>query len=147
MLAMEGRQQAAAAVAEESAQAVASTMLGALAVCLPAWRAPIMAQPSCRPWSALIGMPGLVRRAAISRMRVHPLMAPAMEAEIAARLDCEIAERVVLDPHRAIAPGDARISWQDGSPSIRDTCPRQKRRDKGRLGPAIGLLERELSDA
>lgn len=131
---------AAAAVAEETARAVASTMLGAMAACLPA----ACAHHGASELQALVRaiVPGLVNEPRIA-VRVHPLMASALEAEIAT-LDCEIAERVVLIPTERLPPGDARISWQDGS-VVRD-AGRTRRGIQDALA-AIGLLEQELSDA
>ena len=57
-------------------------------------------------------------------------------------LDVEIAERVHVLPTDAMPPGDARITWADGS-AVRDTGASAGWRS-WRTGGALGLLQREI---
>ena len=131
---------AATEVATQVADGVVRCMLGALVACLPA----TCKRHGAAELSALtqIILPALRDEPRIA-IRVHPHMLAAMQAEVAA-LDVEIAERVVLMPTDAVAPGDARISWANGS-AVRDT-------ERARLAVAdalaeLGLLEQEMVDA
>ncbi len=131
---------AAARMAESTALGIARTIMGALSACLPA----LCERHGVAELQALMRavLPSLTDQPRIT-VRVNPHMATAMAAEITA-LDSEIAERVVLLPSETIAPGDARVSWEDGS----------ARRDAGRARAALnealaalGLIEEELIDA
>ena len=133
-------QAGADAVAEAAADSIARTMLSALAACLPA----LCARHGAGEVQAVMQavLPGLVHEPRVA-VRVNPLLIPAMTAEIAA-LDSEIAERVALVPVDAMAPGDVRVTWQDGA-AVRDTA---------RICAAVndvlaslGLLEQEMIDA
>jgi flagellar biosynthesis/type III secretory pathway protein FliH len=127
-------------VAEATAEAVARTMLSALAAILPGLCAHHGADEVRALARALL--PRLADETRIT-VRVHPLMIPALTDEIGT-LDHEVAERVVLIPTEQIPPGDVRIGWQDGSAV----------RDAGRIRAAVedalarlGLLEKEMIDA
>ena len=130
----------AQAAAMQAAESVAKCMLSTLLACLPA----LCQHHGAAEVSALTRavLPGLMDEPKIV-VRVNPHMVPAMQAEIAS-LDFELAERVHLLPTEAMAPGDARISWADGSVT----------RDAGRarqlVGDALsslGLLQREIGHA
>ena len=131
---------AAAEVAEAAAEGVARCMLGALAACLPA----LCERHGAEELRALVRMvlPAMQDEPRIT-VRVNPRMLPAMQAEVAA-LDFEIAERVHLLATDALPPGDARISWVDGS-AVRD-AGRARAAVQDALS-ALGLLEQEMADA
>ena len=131
---------AAAAVVEAAAEGVAKCMLGALAACLPA----LCERHGADELRALARyvLPAMHDEPRIT-VRVNPHMIAAMQAEVAA-LDSEIAERVHLLPTDAIAPGDARISWAEGS-AVRD-AGRARLAVEDALA-ALGLLEREVAHA
>ena len=131
-----GAHAAALAVAES----VAKCMLSALTVCLPA----MCQQHGPAELAALCQavLPGLIDEPKVV-VRINPQMVPLMQAEVAA-LDFELAERVHLLPTDAVAPGDARISWGDGS-VIRD-AGRARRLVEDALA-SMGLLQREMTDA
>ena len=129
-----------AALMEQVAERVAQAMLGALAACLPAL---------CRHHGevelralAQAVLPSLAREPRIG-VHVHPLMAPAMAAEVAT-LDPDIARCVVVVATEAIAPGDARLAWQDGwaARDAKAACDAV-----GKVLAELGLLEQEGSDA
>ena len=132
--------EAAAAIAEDRAMAIARTMLSALAACLPA----LCVRHGAGELRALMQavLPDLVDEPRIT-VRVSPQMASAMGAEIAA-LDSDLAAKIVLLPSEQIAPGDARISWREGQ-AIRD-AGRARRALEDALA-ALGLLEREKTHA
>ncbi len=132
--------QAAAAIAEQRAEAIARLMLSAMVACLPA----LCSQHGVVELRALVRaiLPDLTEEPRIT-VRVNPHMASAMAAEIAA-LDTEFAERITLLPTDAIVPGDARITWQDGQ-AVRDAG--QARRTLQDALAALGLLEPETTHA
>ncbi len=127
-------------VAMAAADSMAKLMLTALTVCLPA----LCKNHGAAELSALSKaiLPGLIDEPKIV-VRVNPQMAATMEAEIAA-LDFELAERINLLPTDAVAPGDARISWADGS-VIRD-AGRARQMVEDALA-SMGLLQKEMTDA
>ena len=123
-----------------AADSVAKCMLAALVACLPAL-CERHGPAELRALSRAV-LPGLHDEAKIV-VRIHPHVLPAMQDEVAA-LDFELAERIHLLPTEAVAPGDVRISWADGSVT----------RDAGRTRHLIedalatlGLLQRETADA
>ncbi len=131
---------AARDAAMQAAESVAKCMLSTLVTCLPA----MCERHGAAELSALTRavLPGLTDEPKIV-VRVHPHMLPVMQAEVAA-LDFELAERVHLLPTEAVAPGDARISWRDGSVT----------RDAGKARhivedalASLGLLQQEIADA
>lgn len=131
-----GAHDAAVAVAD----GVARCMLGALVACLPA----LCQHHGAAEVSALsrIVLPGLVDEPKIV-VRINPHMLPAMQDEVAS-LDFELAERIQVLPTEAVAPGDMRISWADGSVT----------RDAGKARliiedalASLGLLQREIAHA
>ncbi len=137
---MEDARAASAQVSEAATEAVARTMLSALAACLPA----LCARHGETELRALVRglLPSLVNEPRIT-IRINPLMMQAMTGELTA-LDAELAERVVLIPAEQMPPGDARLSWQDGS-AVRDA--RQVRIAVEDSLAALGLLEMEMVDA
>ncbi len=131
---------AAAEVAEEVAGGVARCMLSALTACLPALcekHGPAELRALTR-----IVLPAMLDEPRIT-VRVHPHMLAVMEQEVAA-LDIEVVERVHFKPTDAVALGDVRISWTDGS-VVRDTGRARAAIEDGLA--ALGLLEREMADA
>ncbi len=130
---------AAAAVAEAAAAGVARSLLAALAACLPS----LCERHGATELQALMRslLPSLASQPRIT-VRVHPQMVAAVMAEMTA-LDAEIAERMVLLPNDAIPPGDARVTWEDGT-ALRDTG--RARTALNESLAALGLLEEELTD-
>ena len=128
------------AAAEQAAEGVARCMLSALAACLPA----LCEQHGAEELRVLVRtlLPALSEEPRIT-MRVNPDMAPAMQAEIDA-LDAEIAERIHLLPTDSVAPGDARISWTEGT-ATRDASRARAAFEQGLA--SLGLLQREHADA
>ena len=131
---------AAAAVTEAAAEGVVRCLLGALLACLP----DLCQRHGAGEVRALVRfvLPALRDEPRIT-VRVNPQMLAAMQAEVAA-MDFEIAERVRLLPTDAVAPGDARIDWTDGS-AVRDAA-RARAAMQDALA-ALGLLEQEMADA
>ena len=131
-----GAKQAAEAVAEE----VARCMLGALAACLPA----LCEQHGAMELRAFTRalLPALTDEPRIT-IRINPHMLGAMQDEVG-RLDAEIAERIQLLPTDAIPPGDARVSWAEGS-ALRDTARARAAFEDGLA--QLGLLQQERENA
>lgn len=127
-------------VAEMAAEAAARCMLGALAACLPA----LCEQHGAAELRGLTRrlLPALADEPRIT-VRINPHMLAAMQDEVAS-LDAEIAERVCLLPTDAVPPGDARITWTDGSVT-RDTRRARQAFEDGLA--ELGLLQRERADA
>ena len=127
------------AAAEAGAEGVARCMLTALSTCLPQ----LCQRHGAAELRALVRtlLPALSEEPRIT-IRVNPHMLPAMQAEIAV-LDAEIAERVHVLPTDALEPGDARVTWADGS-AIRDTARARAAFAEGLA--SLGLLQREYAD-
>ncbi len=115
-------------------------MLSALAACLPR----LCERHGAAEVRALAGalLPALSDEPAIV-VRINPAMVPMLQAELAA-MDPDIAGRVQVTAVDAMAPGDARVSWTDGS-AVRDTSRVRAAFEDGLA--ALGLLERERADA
>ncbi len=98
-------------IAEQAAEAVARCTLTSLAACLPA----LCAQHGADELRALIRvvLPALTNEPRIT-VKLHPHMVAVVRDEIAS-LEIEAADRITLQPSEAIAPGDARVGWSDGS--------------------------------
>ena len=126
--------------AEEAADAIARTMLSALAACLPT----VCARHGEAELRALVHalLPSLTEQRRIS-VRVNPAMIAGLTDEIAA-LDPAIAECVTLVPADHMPPGDVRVEWQDGG-ATRDA--KQARAKITDALAALGLLEQEMPDA
>ena len=138
-------QDGARIAAEQAAEAVARCMLTALTACLPA----LCERHGAAELRALTRavLPALTDEPRIT-VRVHPHMATVVQEELAA-MDFEIAERVNLVATEAIAPGDARINWAEGS-AVRNAA-RARSAVHDALA-ALGLHERtplqpEMTDA
>lgn len=131
---------AATLVAEAASEAIARTMLGAMAACLPA----LCTQHGEAELRALARalLPNLVDEPRIT-VRLNPLMVAGLTLELA-ELNPDVAGRVVLLPADQMAPGDVRISWQDGS-AVRHAG--QARLAVEDALAALGLLEKETIDA
>ncbi len=131
-----GAHDAAAAAAE----GVARCMLSALAACLPTF----CARHGAAELRALAGalLPALTDEPKIT-MRIHPQMLPMMQAELQA-MDPDLAGRVHVSPTDAVAPGDARITWRDGS-AVRDAARVRSAFEDGLA--LLGLSEKEHAHA
>jgi len=107
----------AANVAERSVEAIARLLMDSHAKLFPA----LCARHGEAELCALVRtiLPALAQEPAIT-VRVNPVHTPALMRELD-RLDPDLVERVRLVPVAAIAPGDVRVSWHDGSAS-RDTA-------------------------
>jgi len=81
-------------------------------------------------------LPGLRQEPRIV-VAVNPAVAGAVEAELA-HLGDDFRDRAVLAPNAALAPGDVRITWQDGA-AARDTADLMQR--VGALFAQYGLLD------
>ncbi len=127
-------------VAESAAEAVARTMLGVLASCLPAFCERHGAGEVRALARALL--PALSEEPRVT-VRINPHMMAVMQAELAG-MDAEFAERVHLLPADAVPPGDARISWAEGS-VVRDAARARAAFEEGLA--ELGLLQRERTDA
>ncbi len=114
---LDGARTEAARIAEEQADALARLLLGTLAIVLPASCARHGAAEVAALTRAVL--PALAREPRVT-IRVSPHVARAVEQELA-RLDPELHGRVALVPTDAVAPGDARITWQDGA-AVRDAA-------------------------
>jgi flagellar assembly protein FliH len=130
---------ACAEAAEETAEAVARTMLSALAACLPALCAR-HGETELRAFVRAV-LPSLVDEKRIT-IRINPAMIPGIAEEIAA-LEPAIVACTVLDPLESMAPGDAQVTWQDGS-AIRDSAKIRTAIEDALA--ALGLLEPRLQD-
>jgi flagellar biosynthesis/type III secretory pathway protein FliH len=108
---------AASAVAERSAEAIARLLLDSLAKLLPA----LCERHGEAELCALIRiiLPALAQEPTIT-VRVNPVHTPALMRELD-RLDPDLVECVRLVPIEAIAAGNVRVSWHDGS-ATRDTA-------------------------
>jgi flagellar biosynthesis/type III secretory pathway protein FliH len=108
---------AAAAVAEHSVEAIARLLMDSLAKLFPALCA--------RHGEAELGMlirtilPALAQEPMVT-VRMNPTHTPALMRELD-RLDPDLVEHVRLVPMEAIAAGDVRVSWRDGT-AVRDTA-------------------------
>jgi flagellar biosynthesis/type III secretory pathway protein FliH len=127
-------------VSMAAAESMAKLMLTMLNLCLPA----LCKHHGAAELSALVKtiLPALIDEAKII-VRVNTQMVPVMEAEVAA-LDFELAERINVLPTDAVAPGDARISWADGS--VTRDAGSARRLVEDALA-SMGLLQREMTDA
>ena len=102
---------AAQARAETSAEAIAQLLLGSLAATFPA----LCARYGDAEVRAIIRtvLPALTQEPTIT-VRAHPRTARAVTQEIA-RLDPELAAHVQSVGCDAMAPGDVRIAWRNGT--------------------------------
>ncbi len=126
--------------AMQAAESVAKCMLSVLATCLPA----LCERHGAAELTALSRavLPGLVDEPKVV-VRIHPHMLPTMQAELAT-LDFELSERIQVLPTEAVAPGDLRISWADGS--VTRDAGRARHLIENALA-ALGLLQPENADA
>jgi flagellar biosynthesis/type III secretory pathway protein FliH len=107
----------AGAVAERSVESIARLLLDSLAKLLPA----LCERHGEAEVCALIRiiLPALAQEPTIT-IRVNPAHTPALMRELD-RLDPDLVEHVRLVPIEAIAAGNVRVSWRDGS-ALRDTA-------------------------
>jgi flagellar biosynthesis/type III secretory pathway protein FliH len=126
---MEEAREGAREVAEQAAEGVARCMLGALAACLPS----LCEQHGVAELRAFVRtlLPALTEEPRVI-VRINPAMMAMMQSEIGS-LDDEVAERVQLLATEAVPPGDARVTWSEGS-AVRDTS-------RARAAFALGLAE------
>ncbi len=122
--------EAARALAADAAEAAARCMLTALTACLPALCTRHGAD-ELRAFARIV-LPALTEEPRIT-VRVHPHMIAVLEDEFAT-MDFELVERITLHPSEAIAPGDARVSWSEGSAS------RQGARARAAVEEALAML-------
>jgi flagellar assembly protein FliH len=106
----------AAQETDRAARSIAGLLIQTLMKILPAACARFGAAEITSVTRAVL--PGLRQEPRVV-VAVHPAVAPEVEAELA-RLGEEFRERAVLSPTETMAPGDVRITWQDGS-AARDT--------------------------
>lgn len=106
----------AASIAEQSAEAIARLLLDCFATAFPA----LSARHGPGELAAVLReiLPALHRQPKIT-VRINPRHVPAMTEEINS-LDADLAARVRLIPSDAVAPGDARVAWENGA-ATRDT--------------------------
>ena len=122
--------EAARALATDAAEAAARCMLTALTACLPALCTRHGAD-ELRAFVRIV-LPVLTEEPRIT-VRVHPHMVAVLEDEFGS-MDFELVERITLHPSEAIAPGDARVSWSDGSAN------RQGARARAAVEEALAML-------
>ena len=106
-----------ARLAEEAADQLAGLVFEALNTLVPSVCA--ACGPAETAAMARVLLPRLRLEPQI-RVRLNPHDSAAMQAEVA-RLDEEIADRIVITPTDAMARGDLKVSWQDGM-LLRDTA-------------------------
>jgi len=107
----------AAALADQSADAIARLLLGSLAATFPA----LCAQHGEAEVRAIVRavLPGLTREPAIT-VRVNPRNAPGVAREVE-RLEPGLAAHVQITELDAMPPGDVRIDWRNGA-AVRDAA-------------------------
>ena len=134
----------ATSVAEQSAEGIARLLLECLATAFPA----LCARHGPAELAAVLReiLPVLHREPKIT-VRINPYLISQLTEEIHA-LDPDLAARVRLIPTDALAPGDARVTWENGA-ATRDANALWEQIE-GILAP-VGLLnakqtakEREL---
>jgi flagellar biosynthesis/type III secretory pathway protein FliH len=101
----------AAALAEQSADAIARLLLDSLAVIVPV----LCARYADAEVQAMVRaiLPALTQEQAI-KVRAHPRTAPAILHEIG-RLDPDLAARIQITECEGTPPGDVRIAWRNGA--------------------------------
>lgn len=137
---LEDARAAAREVAEQAAEGVARCLLGALAACLPS----LCERHGAAELQAFVRtlLPALTEEPRVI-VRINPVMMAMMQSEISG-LDDEIAERIQLLATEAVPPGDARVTWGDGS-AVRDTSRARAAFDVGLA--ELGLLQLEQVNA
>ncbi len=105
------------ALAEQSSEAIARLLLGCFATALPTLSARHGAAEVAAVMRAVL--PTLRREPNIT-VRLNPHLLGGMTEELGS-LDGDLAARVRLVPTDAVALGDVRIAWDNGS-AIRDTA-------------------------
>lgn len=112
----------AAAVAEQSAEAVSKLLLAIVARALPAACARQALPEICAVMQSVL--PAIAREPQVT-IRVSPHLSPLLEVELRA-LAPDLFARITLIPTDALAEGDVRIGWQDGAAvrSVADIWPR-----------------------
>jgi flagellar biosynthesis/type III secretory pathway protein FliH len=110
-------QEAAAAIAEQSAEAIARLLLDCFAIAFPA----LTVRHGPGELAALLReiLPALHREPKIT-VRINPHLIPVMTEEVHS-LDADLAARVRLIPADSVAVGDVRVTWEHGS-AIRDAA-------------------------
>jgi flagellar biosynthesis/type III secretory pathway protein FliH len=101
----------AVSIAEQSAEAIARLLLDCFATAFPV----LSARHGPGELAAVLReiLPALHREPKIT-VRISPHLVSAMTDEIQS-LDADLAARVRLIPTDAVAPGDARITWENGA--------------------------------
>jgi flagellar biosynthesis/type III secretory pathway protein FliH len=110
-------QDAAAAIAEQSAEAIARLLLDCFATAFPA----LSARHGPGELAAVLHeiLPALHREPKIA-VRVNPHLVPVMTEQLHS-LDTDLAARVRLIPTDSVAVGDVRVTWENGA-ATRDTA-------------------------
>lgn len=123
----------AASIAEQSAEAIARLLFDCFATAFPA----LSARHGAGELAAMLRelLPALHREPKIT-VRVNPHLISPMTEEIHA-MDADLAARLKLVPTDAVAAGDARVAWDNGT-ATRDATSLWKQIE-GILAPA-GLL-------
>lgn len=130
----------ATALAEQTAEAIARLLLDCFATAFPALGARHGATEATAVMRAIL--PALHREPKIT-VRVNPHLIATMTEELAT-LDSDLAARVRLLPTDALALGDARISWDNGT-ATRDIASLWRQietvlTETGLLDPAVKPL-------
>jgi hypothetical protein len=101
----------AASIAEQSADAIAGLLFDCFATAFPA----LSARHGAGELAAVLReiLPALHREPKIT-VRINPHLIAPMTEEIHA-MDAELAAHVRLIPTDAMAPGDARVTWENGA--------------------------------
>lgn len=105
-----------ASIAEQSTEAIARLLIDCFAAAFPA----LSARYGPAETTAILRhlLPTLHREPKVT-IRVSPLILDAVKDEISV-LDPDLADHIRLIPTDAMAPGDARVTWENGS-ATRDT--------------------------
>ena len=128
----------AAAIAEQSAEAIARLLLDCFATAFPA----LSARHGPGELAAVLReiLPALHREPKIA-VRVNPHLVPVITEQVHS-LDADLAARVRLIPSDGMAVGDVRVTWENGA-AIRDAASLW-RQIESILAPA-GLLNAEAT--
>ena len=106
-----------ASIAEQASEAIARLLIDCFAAAFPALSARHGPEEAAAVLRHLL--PALHREPKIT-VRVSPLILEAMTKEITV-LDPDLADHIRLIPTDAMAPGDARVTWEHGA-ATRDTA-------------------------
>jgi flagellar assembly protein FliH len=107
----------ATSIAEQSAEAIARLLLDCFAAAFPA----LSARHGPGEVAAVLReiLPALHNEPKIT-VRINPHLVPAVTEQLLS-LDADLAARVRLVPADTVAPGDVRVTWENGA-AIRDAA-------------------------